>query len=166
MNQLISNTRKDGFKEEEVKDMKSTYITNYFYRLETNAAQAAALAVNEVLHNNWRRALTVNDEMSNLTRADLNRVFNKYVNHISWVYMGDPAKVNPAFVWCCCKAEVANAGIKSGEEELVRFVFIQSTDSAFNRRINETKSRHADALATDGGAFQHFDTEFTNDQFE
>jgi predicted Zn-dependent peptidase len=94
MNDLINRTRKEGFTEEEVKNMKNYYITNFYYRLETNAAQASSLAANEVLHNNWRRSLTLNEDMKNLTRDDLNRVFNKYVNRFAWVYQGDPAKVD------------------------------------------------------------------------
>ncbi len=114
MNQLINSTRKNGFKDDEVKDVKSTYVTAYFYRLETNAAQAAALATNEVLHNDWRRALTINDEMAKLTKADLNRVFNKYVNHIAWVYMGDPAKVNPALYGAAAKPKTPAPVLKEG----------------------------------------------------
>jgi len=94
MNDLLNRTRKEGFTEEEVKNMKTTYITNFHYRLETNDAQAASLAANEVLHNNWRRSLTINQDMKNVTREDLNRVFNKYVNKFAWVYQGDPAKVD------------------------------------------------------------------------
>jgi predicted Zn-dependent peptidase len=94
INDLVSRTRKEGFTEEEVKNMKNTYITDFYYRLETNGAQASSLAANEVLHNNWRRSLTINEDMKNLGREDLNRAFNKYVNRFVWVYQGDPQKVN------------------------------------------------------------------------
>ncbi len=94
-NKLIDKTRKEGFKPEELKDMKTTYVTSFFYKQETNAAQASSLAANEILHNNWRRSLTLNDDIKKLTTADLNRVFNKYITNITWVYQGDPAKVNP-----------------------------------------------------------------------
>jgi predicted Zn-dependent peptidase len=76
--------------------MKSTYITQFYYRLETNGAQAASLASNEVLHNNWRRSITINDDLKAISAADLNRVFNKYVTNLTWVYQGDPAKVDAA----------------------------------------------------------------------
>lgn len=91
---LISNTRKEGFREDEVKNMKNTYITSYYSRLETNDAQAASLASNEVLQNNWRRSHTLNEDMKSLTAADLTRVFKKYVNNLTWVYQGDPGKVD------------------------------------------------------------------------
>ena len=94
-NKLIEKTKKEGFKPEELKDMKTTYVTSFFYKQETNGAQASSLAANEILHNNWRRSLTLNDDIKKLTTADLNRVFNKYITNITWVYQGDPSKVNP-----------------------------------------------------------------------
>ena len=95
-NNLINKTKKDGFRDEELKNMKTTYLTGFFYKLETNKAQAASLASNQVLHNDWRRALTINEDVKKITVADLNRAFNKYFTKLSWVYQGDPSKVNPA----------------------------------------------------------------------
>ncbi|HYH14773.1 MAG TPA: pitrilysin family protein [Flavisolibacter sp.] len=92
--QLIDKVKKEGFTEEELKNQKTGYITDVYYRQETNNAQAAALASNEVLHGNWRRANTVKDDMKKVTVADLNRVFNKYISNISWAYQGDPKKVD------------------------------------------------------------------------
>ena len=95
VNNLINKTKKEGFTKDELNDMKTTYITSFYYRQETNSAQAASLASNEVLHNNWRRALTLNDDLKKVTVADLNNTFNKYITNLTWVYQGDPAKVNP-----------------------------------------------------------------------
>lgn len=92
--ELIEKLKKEGFTEEEVKNMKTTYLTSFFYRQETNAAQAGSLVTNEVLHNNWRRALTLNEDLKKVTVKDIDNVFNKYINHISWSYQGDPAKAN------------------------------------------------------------------------
>ncbi len=95
IDQLIDKTKKEGFTPKEVKNGKTTYITGFYYRMETNSAQATTLASNEILHNNWRRALTIKDDMEKVSVADVDRVFNKYINHITWVYQGDSAKVNP-----------------------------------------------------------------------
>ena len=75
--------------------MKTTYITRFFYSQETNEAQAASFVTNEVLHNNWRRALTINEDLKSVTLKDINQIFNKYINNLTWAYRGDPAKVNP-----------------------------------------------------------------------
>ena len=76
--------------------MKTTYLTSFFYRQETNAAQAASLVTNEVLHNNWKRALTLNEDLKKVSVADIDQAFNKYISNINWSYQGNPAKVNPA----------------------------------------------------------------------
>ncbi len=95
VNQLIAKTKANGFTDEEVKNQKTSYVTGLFYNQETNAAQAGALASNEVLHNNWRRAILLNDELKPITAKEVSAVFNKYISGLSWVYLGDPTKVNP-----------------------------------------------------------------------
>ena len=93
---LMDKTRKEGFTPEEVKNMKTSYLTGIYYRQETNSAQARALATSELLFNNWRRAITLNDDLKKVSVEDVNRAFNKYLTHIAWVYQGDPVKVTPA----------------------------------------------------------------------
>jgi predicted Zn-dependent peptidase len=75
--------------------MKTTYVTSKYYEQETNSAQAYAIASNETLHNNWRRALTLNEDLKKLTAKDVSNAFNKYITSLTWVYQGNPAKVNP-----------------------------------------------------------------------
>ncbi|MBS1599677.1 MAG: insulinase family protein [Bacteroidetes bacterium] len=91
---LIAKTRREGFTSEEVKDMKTSYLTSFFQKQETNNAQAASLAANEILHNNWHRSVTINSDIKKISASEVSNVFNKYVTHISWVYQGDPAKAN------------------------------------------------------------------------
>jgi len=93
---LIEKTKKDGFTEDELRNIKTQYLTGFFYRQETNGAQASSLAANEVLHNNWKRALTISDDMKKVSVSDLNTVFNKYITNLVWAYQGNPAKANPA----------------------------------------------------------------------
>ncbi len=94
MTKLIDKTKREGFTPEEVKNMKTTYVTSFFYKQETNDAQASSLVANEVLHNNWRRSLTMNEDLKKLTPQDVSKVFTKYITNITWVYQGDPAKAN------------------------------------------------------------------------
>jgi zinc protease len=95
-NALIEKIRKEGFTEAELKDMKTTYLTGFYYRQETNGAQASSFVNNEVLHGNWKRALTMNDDMKNVTVKDLDNAFNKYITNITWAYRGNTSKVNPS----------------------------------------------------------------------
>lgn len=93
--QLIDKIKTEGFTEEELKNIKTQYLTNVYYRQETNDAQAGSLAFNEVVHGNWKRANTIKDDMKNVTLADMNAAFKKYINNITWSYQGDTKKVNP-----------------------------------------------------------------------
>jgi predicted Zn-dependent peptidase len=93
---LIDKIKREGFTASELKNQQTGYVTNVYYRQETNREQAASLATNEVVHGNWKRALTIKDEMKKVSLDDLNRVFDKYITHITWAYQGDPKKVNQA----------------------------------------------------------------------
>jgi zinc protease len=93
---LIERTKKDGFTSDELRNMKTQYLTGFFYRQETNNAQASSIAANEVLHSNWRRALTISDDMKKVSLEELNTVFNKYISNMVWAYQGNPSKANPA----------------------------------------------------------------------
>jgi predicted Zn-dependent peptidase len=93
---LIDKTKKEGFTEDELRNIKTGYLTRFFYGQETNNARASSLVANEVLHNNWKRALTLSDDMKKVTLPELNAVFNKYISNLVWAYQGDPAKANAA----------------------------------------------------------------------
>jgi zinc protease len=92
---LVDKVKSDGFKADEVANMKVTYLTGFYYKNETNQAQAASIVSNEVLHNNWMRSVTLVDDVKKLSVDDVSNAFRKYIGNIVWVYQGDPAKVNP-----------------------------------------------------------------------
>ncbi|MEO6452474.1 MAG: insulinase family protein, partial [Ginsengibacter sp.] len=91
---LISKIKKEGFTPDEIKNMKSTYITRFYYNQETNNAQAGSLATYEVLHNDWHKALNMNEDLKKVNVADVNNVFNKYVTNLTWVYQGNPEQAD------------------------------------------------------------------------
>lgn len=91
---LVDKVKTEGFKPEEVANMKITYLTGFYYKNETNSAQASSIASNEVLFNNWKRSLTLVDDVKKLTTEQVNNAFKTYINNIVWVYQGDPKKVN------------------------------------------------------------------------
>lgn len=92
---LVDKIKTEGFKADEVADMKVTYLTGFYYRQETNGAQAASLATNEIIFNNWRRSYTLVDDVKKLTLEEVSDAFRKYIGNIVWVYQGDPKKVDP-----------------------------------------------------------------------
>ncbi|RZA00066.1 MAG: insulinase family protein [Sphingobacteriaceae bacterium] len=92
---LVDSIKTRGFKAEEVANMKVTYLTGFYYKNETNSAQATSIAFNEVLHNNWKRSLTLVNDVKKLTVDDINTAFRNYIGNTTWVYQGDTKKVNP-----------------------------------------------------------------------
>ncbi len=92
---LIDTIKMKGFTAEELKGTKAYSVSSMYYNQETNSALAASLVSNEVLHANWRKAITAKEDISNITVDDLNRVFKQYINNIMWVYQGDPKKADP-----------------------------------------------------------------------
>jgi predicted Zn-dependent peptidase len=92
---LVDKVKNEGFKPEEVADMKVTYLTGFYYRQETNDAQATSLVTNEIIFNNWRRSLTLVDDIKKLTVEEVSDAFRKYIGNMVWVYQGDTKKVNP-----------------------------------------------------------------------
>lgn len=93
--QLIDKVKSEGFTADELKNIKTQYLTNVYTRQETNEAQAGSLAFNEVVHGNWKRANTIKDDVKNVTLDEMNNVFRKYISNITWSYQGDTKKVNP-----------------------------------------------------------------------
>ncbi len=92
---LVDKIKTEGFKPDEVANMKVTYLTGFYYKNETNNAQASSIVANEVLHKNWKRSLTMMDDIKKLSVQDVNNAFRKYISNIVWVYQGDPKKVDP-----------------------------------------------------------------------
>jgi zinc protease len=94
-NKLVDSTKKNGFTAAELANMKITYLTGFYYKNETNQAQASSIAANEVLHGDWKRSLSLVQDVKKVTLADINNAFSKYINNIVWVYQGDTKKVDP-----------------------------------------------------------------------
>jgi zinc protease len=92
---LVDSTKHNGFTAAELANMKVTYLTGFYYRNETNSAQASSIAANEVLHGDWRRTMNLINNVKKLTVEDIDNAFNKYIGNIIWVYQGDTKKVDP-----------------------------------------------------------------------
>ncbi|RYD92895.1 MAG: insulinase family protein, partial [Sphingobacteriales bacterium] len=76
---LVDSIKTKGFSADEVANMKVTYLTGFYYKNETNSAQAASMASNEVLHNNWKRSLTMVNDVKKLTLDQVNTAFRNYI---------------------------------------------------------------------------------------
>jgi predicted Zn-dependent peptidase len=92
---LVDSTKSHGFTAAELADMKVTFLTGFYYKNETNSAQASSIAANEVLHDDWKRSLTLIESIKKITLDEANTAFRNYIGNTVWVYQGDTKKVNP-----------------------------------------------------------------------
>jgi zinc protease len=70
------------------------FLTNYYLRQETNAAQVGELAMFELLGGGWRNSIDFLERLRAVTPADVQRVSQKYMRNIRFVVLGDPARVD------------------------------------------------------------------------
>lgn len=89
---LVGLIKKNGFTEEEVRDMKTTYLTNFYYQQESNNAQAASMAYYQALLGDWRKYLTIKSDLEKVSLAEVNKAFDKYINNFTWVLQGTSSK--------------------------------------------------------------------------
>ncbi len=79
---------------ETIGQMGAFFLTTYYLKLETNAAQAAELAQYEILGGGWRNSLDFLDRMRKVKPAEVQAVANKYMKNIRFVVVGDPKSVD------------------------------------------------------------------------
>lgn len=72
----------------------SGYLTNYYLRQETNAAQAGELAQYELIGGGWRNSLNYIERLRAVRPADVERVSQKYMRNLRFVILGDPTSVD------------------------------------------------------------------------
>ena len=70
------------------------FLTTYYIKLETNAAQAGELAQYELLGGGWRNSLNFLERINKVTPAEVQAAANKYMTNLQFVVVGDPAHVD------------------------------------------------------------------------
>ena len=92
---LVDKIKREGFPADDVKNMKNTYATYQYYDNETNSSLCSLVAGAELTQGDWKKALTLKEDLQPITPADVNKTFSKYIGNFTWVYQGDPKKVTP-----------------------------------------------------------------------
>ncbi len=72
----------------------SGYLTNYYLRQETNAAQVGELAQYELIGGGWRNAMVFIERLRAVRPTDVERVAQKYMRNMRFVVLGDPSRVD------------------------------------------------------------------------
>ncbi len=70
------------------------FLTTYFMKQETNAAQVAELAQYELMGGGWRNSQGFLDRMRKVKPADIQAVANKYMKNLRFVVVGNPDDVD------------------------------------------------------------------------
>ena len=79
--------------EDELARMAGFFLTTYYLKQETSAAQAGELAQWELIGGGWRNSLTFLDKMRSVKPADIQAVANKYMRNIRFVVVGNPSDI-------------------------------------------------------------------------
>lgn len=90
----IDLLRRRNLTDEIVSEVAGNFLTTYYLKQETSAAQAGELARYELIGGGWRNAFEFLNRIREVRSADLNFVANKYMKNLHFVVVGNPAAVD------------------------------------------------------------------------
>jgi predicted Zn-dependent peptidase len=90
----IESMRKNGVDEDEFTGLPGFFLTTYFIRQETNAAQVGELARFELIGGGWRNSLSFLDKMREVKPEDVKAVAQKYMKNLRFVVIGNPSAID------------------------------------------------------------------------
>jgi len=90
----IERLKQGDIDQENIGQMAGYFLTTYYLKEETNAAQVAELAQYELLGGGWQRSLEFLDKIRNVKSSDVQAAANKYMKNIRFVVVGKPADVD------------------------------------------------------------------------
>jgi predicted Zn-dependent peptidase len=90
----IKKLKEGNIDHETIARMAGFFLTTYYLKQETNAAQAAELAQYELFGGGWRNSLDFLDRMRKVKPADVQAVANKYMKNLRFVVVGKPADID------------------------------------------------------------------------
>jgi predicted Zn-dependent peptidase len=90
----IERLKKEPISQEDIGQMGAFFLTTYYLKQETNAAQVAELAQYELSGGGWRNSLLFLDRIRKVTPAEIQAAAAKYMNNLRFVVVGDPTNIN------------------------------------------------------------------------
>jgi zinc protease len=79
---------------DELKAITQSFLTTHYLEQETNAAQAGALARDELIGGGWRSSTNLLERLRAVTPQDVRRVANTYMRNFQFVVLGNPSKID------------------------------------------------------------------------
>ncbi len=80
--------------EDKIAGMAGQFLTNYYLRQETSAAQAGELARYELIGGGWRNSFEFLNRIREVKPADVQAVSSKYMKNIRFVVIGNQLAIN------------------------------------------------------------------------
>ncbi|HJR08662.1 MAG TPA: pitrilysin family protein [Pyrinomonadaceae bacterium] len=90
----ISRLQHEAPPDSDIAKVISGYLTQHYVGQETNGAQAADLAMYELIGGGWRNSLTLLERLRAVTPKDVQRVAQKYMQNLRFVVLGDPTRID------------------------------------------------------------------------
>lgn len=91
---IIKNLKTNPVDEDQIEGMAGQFLTNYYLKQETNAAQAGDLARYELIGGGWRNSFEFLNRMREVKPKDVQAVANKYMKNLRFVVIGNPQAIN------------------------------------------------------------------------
>ena len=90
----IQKMKREAISDDELTGSAGEFLTTYYLKQQTNAAQAADLARYELIGGGWRNSFEFLNHIRKVTSDDVKTAANKYMKNIRFVVIGDPAAIN------------------------------------------------------------------------
>ena len=90
----IQKIKKEPISDDELSGAAGEFLTNYYLKQQTNAAQAADLARYELIGGGWRNSFDFLNHIKQVTPDGVRTAANKYMKNIRFVVIGDPTAIN------------------------------------------------------------------------
>jgi zinc protease len=95
----IDAMKRETIKSDQLDSIASYFLTTYYLKQETNAAQVGELALYELVGGGWAKSLGFLEGIQKVTPDEVRTVSNKYMKNLRFFVVGDPAAVNrPTFL--------------------------------------------------------------------
>jgi zinc protease len=90
----IQKMKRESISDEELSGSAGEFLTTYYLKQQTNAAQAADLARYELIGGGWRNSFEFLNHIRQVTPDDVKSAANKYMKNIRFVVIGDPTAID------------------------------------------------------------------------
>jgi predicted Zn-dependent peptidase len=90
----IDQLRTNRIDDDRIEGMTGQFLTTYYLKQQTNAAQAGDLARYELIGGGWRNSFQFLSRINAVTPDDIRTVANKYMKNLRFVVIGNPNAID------------------------------------------------------------------------